>query len=110
MASAGLTLTMDPNGNGAFNASVPTCTTATGCVYTFTYKAVNSQGTVSASTTTATLTFMPASNLSVTVKDGTDKTTVLTDYRWVIEEDRTFYVNPNCTTTSANRSPPLASP
>jgi hypothetical protein len=105
VASAGLTLTMDPNGNGAFNASVPTCTTATGCVYTFTYKAVNSQGTVSASTTTATLTFMPASNLSVTVKDGTNKTTVLSDYRWVIEEDRTFYVNPNCTTTSTT---PLA--
>src|SRR5207237_4614385 len=46
--------------------------------------------------------------LAVTVLDGQDllaaKTnpaitpTVITDYRWVIEEDRTFYVNPNCTT------------
>src|SRR2546429_5801750 len=49
----------------------------------------------------------------LTVLDGKDvlaaKTnpaitpTVITDYRWDIEEDRTFYVNPNCTT-----NPPAA--
>ena len=27
--------------------------------------------------------------------DGADKTTQITDYRWVIEEDRTFYVDPS---------------
>jgi hypothetical protein len=97
VASAGLTLAVDAN--GGFNASVPTCTTATGCSYNFTYHAQNSQGTVSGPAT-VTLNFLPASNLSVTVLDGKDKTTVITDYRWIIEEDRTFYVNSNCTTNS----------
>src|SRR5713101_7890710 len=97
-ASAGLTLTVDAN--GGFNASVPTCTTATGCTYTFTYHAQNSQGTVSGPAT-VTLNFLQASNLSVTVLDGKDKTSVITDYRWIIEEDRSFYVNPNCTTNQS---------
>src|SRR5205807_10439332 len=72
-----------------------------GCTSTFTYYAKNSQGTQSSGTATVTLTFLPASNLSVTVLDGKDKTTKITDYRWIIEEDRTFYVNPNCTTNSS---------
>src|SRR5256884_8128991 len=60
-----------------------------------------------------TITFAPATGLAVTVLDGkdvlaakTDPTitpSVITDYRWIIEEDRTFYVNPNCTT-----NPPAA--
>ncbi len=94
-AGSGLTLAVDPN--GGFNASISTaCTVATGCNYTFTYSAKNSQGTVSASTATVTLTFLPASNLAVTVLDGADKTTKITDYRWIIEEDRTFYIDPKC--------------
>src|SRR6266853_42746 len=111
VASAGLTLTMDAN--GGFNASVPTCTTTTGCTYNFTYHAQNSQGTVSGPAT-VTLHFLQASNLSVKVLDGKDKTTVITDYRWIIEEDRTFYVNPNCTTNSsvaiAGCPPPTTGP
>jgi hypothetical protein len=92
--------------DGSFNATV----TAPGA-YTFTYSAQNSQGTVSASTTTVTLTFPAASGLVVNVVDGTTppptgtncttaSTTAgcITDYRWIIEEDRTFYVDPNCTT------------
>ena len=43
------------------------------------------------------LTFPSGSGLKVTVLDGSDKTTVIGDYRWVIEEDRTFYINPGCT-------------
>src|SRR5207237_6838086 len=42
------------------------------------------------------------------VLDGADKTTEITDYRWVIEEDRTFYVDPNCTTNTA--TPPAGCP
>ncbi len=83
--------------NGGFHASVSAAGT-----YTFTYKAQNSQGTVSSGTATVTLIFPAASNLSVTVLDGKDKTPI-TDYRWVIEEDRTFYINPNCTS-----NPPAA--
>jgi hypothetical protein len=50
--SAGLTLAMDPNGDGGFTASVSAAGT-----YTFTYHAQNSQGTVSSSSATVTLIF-----------------------------------------------------
>jgi hypothetical protein len=99
--TAGLTLSVDPS--GGFNASV----TAAG-TYTFQYTAKNSQGTVSSSSGTVTLVFPAGNGPTVTVVDGKDvlaartnpaiTPTVITDYRWIIEEDRTFYVNPNCTT------------
>src|SRR5207237_355498 len=108
------TLSVDPN--GGFSASVASCAPvapATTCSASFTYQAKNSQGTVSSGSATVTVNFAPATGLSVTVLDGKDvlaaKTnptitpTVITDYRWVIEEDRTFYVDPNCTT-----NPPAA--
>jgi hypothetical protein len=85
------TVSVDPN--GGFIATV----TAAG-TYTFTYKAQNSQGTVSSGSAMVTLVFPAPSGLAVTVYDGADKKTQITDYRWIIEEDRTFYVNPNCTT------------
>jgi len=44
-----------------------------------------------------TLTFPAGSALLVKVLDGSDKKTEITDYRWIIEEDRTFYIDPNCT-------------
>jgi hypothetical protein len=98
--STGLTLTVDPT--GGFHASV----TAAG-TYTFTYRAKNSQGTLSASggssnngVATVTLTFPTPSGLKVTVLDGADRKTVITDYRWVIEEDRTFYIDPTKTTNT----------
>jgi hypothetical protein len=87
---SGLTLVVQPN--GGFEANVPGPGT-----YTFTYNAKNSQGTVSANTATVTLVFPQPSNLQVTVYDPVTKAPI-TDYRWVIEEDRTFYVDPNCTT------------
>jgi hypothetical protein len=100
---AGLTLSVDKN--GAFNASVPTPGT-----YTFTYRAQNSQGTLSASggsggagnvgIATVTLVFPQPSGVVVKVLDGTDKTTPITDYRWIIEEDRTFYIDPTKTTNN----------
>jgi hypothetical protein len=91
--SSGLTLAVDPT--GAFHASVAAAGT-----YTFTYKAQNSQGTQSAGTATVTLVFPAPSGLTVKVLDGADKTTVISDYRWVIEEDRTFYIDPTKTTNS----------
>src|SRR5207244_8625593 len=39
------------------------------------------------------------------VLDGADKTTEITDYRWIIEEDRTFYIDPKCTTNSSTAIP-----
>jgi hypothetical protein len=88
--SPGLTVLMDAN--GGFTASA----TAAG-VYTFTYQAQNGQGTLGA-TTTATLTFPSASNLTVTVVDASQN--VITDYRWIIEEDRSFYIDPTKTTNN----------
>jgi hypothetical protein len=85
---SGLTVVADAN--GGFTATAPSAGT-----YTFTYEAQNSQGTLSAPAT-ATLIFPAASGLTVTVLDGSDKVTTISDYRWVIEEDRTFYIDPKC--------------
>ena len=92
-AGSGLTLAVD--GSGGFVASVSTAGT-----YTFTYKAQNSQGTLSATAATVTLIFPAGSGLKVSVVDGNDKTTPITDYRWIIEEDRTFFIDPTKTTNN----------
>ena len=63
----------------------------------FTFQAKNSYG-VSSAPVTVSITFPAGSGLSVKVVDGSDKITAITDYRWIIEEDRTFYIDPNCTT------------
>jgi hypothetical protein len=102
LSGSGWTLSVDKS--GAFNANVPAPGT-----YTFSYQAQNSQGTLSASggsggtspgtgTATVTLIFPAGSGLAVKVLDGADKKTTISDYRWIIEEDRTFYIDPNCTT------------
>jgi hypothetical protein len=98
--SAGLTLAVDPT--GGFSASVGSCAVS-GCSATFKYRAVNSQGTASP-INTVTINFLAGSGLNVTVIDGKDllngkvnAASTITDYRWIIEEDRTFYMNPNCT-------------
>ncbi|HEY6924622.1 MAG TPA: Ig-like domain-containing protein, partial [Steroidobacteraceae bacterium] len=100
---AGLTVSVDPN--GGFNATVARCTTAAGCPYSFTFKAKNSQGITASATGTANLTFAAGSGLTVTVLDGSDKKTIIQDYRWLIEEDRTFYINPNTTTNTGGIVP-----
>jgi len=106
-ASAGLTITADPS--GAFTATL--ASTAAPGAYTFTYKARNSQGTQSASAATVTINFPKPSGLAVSLVDGMTKTPLPgspQDYRWVIEEDRTFYVDPqialagNHSTTGGN--------
>ena len=74
---------------------------------TFTPK--NSQGTSGASAT-ATLVFPQPSNLQVSVVDGLDQTVVLNDYRWIIEEDRTFFVDPNCQTNPLPAGCPTVTP
>src|SRR5437870_2081409 len=91
------TLSVDPN--GGFNATVAGAGT-----YTFSFKAQNSQGTVAAAAATVTLTFPAATGLKVALVDGATKAALTDgdfgtgDFRWIIEEDRTFYINPACTT------------
>ena len=94
--------------NGGFNATVLPHTSV--AMFNFTYKAKNSQGTTSASAATVTLIFPAPSNLAVSVVDG--KTGVALDgqdYRWIIEEDRTFYIDPKCTTNPPAAGCPTAS-
>ena len=102
-------VTMDPN--GGFTASAPSQGT-----YTFTYKAQNSQGRQSAAAT-VTLIFPKPSNLIVNVVDAQAYNNCnlsssciaglvpFGDYRWIIEEDKTFTVDPNCTTNSSITTP-----
>jgi hypothetical protein len=105
----GGSLVIEPN--GGFIASG---TAGGSCV--FSYQAENSQGTVS-NTATVTVNFPTPSNLSVKVLDGQKyqacagvSTCIaglspISDYRWIIEEDRTFYIDPNCTTNPTNINP-----
>ena len=57
---------------------------------------------MSASPATVTLTFPPGSGLQVNVVDGKNPTQGIpgNDYRWIIEEDRTYYVDPTKTTNT----------
>jgi hypothetical protein len=96
--AAGLTIAVDKN--GGFIATVASAGT-----YTFAYKAQNSQGTVSSTAATVTLTFPTATGLNVTVVDGQTKAPIAgNDYRWIIEEDRTFYIDPTKTTNAGGTS------
>ncbi len=107
--ASGATVTLNPDGSftaaaagGGSACTTPStltpANTAATC-YTFTYHALNSQGTAS-SPATVTLYFLPASNLQVHVYDAPSVTkgspVAITDYRWIIEEDRTFYIDPAC--------------
>ena len=89
VGAGGLSVTVDPN--GSFRATAPGPGT-----YTFSFFAQNSQGVVAANSNTVTVKFPQGSGLTVTVLDGADKSITIGDYRWILEEDRTFYVDPKC--------------
>ena len=85
--------TVSLDANGGFTANV----SASGA-HSLTFTPQNSQGT-SGTSATATIIFPSPSNLHVTLIDGATKAALdQQDYRWIIEEDRTFYVDPNCQT------------
>lgn len=109
VAGSGLTVSVDDY--GGFTATVSGAGT-----YTFAYAAMNSQGTSSASSVCSadptqppvagcaivTLTFPTANGPKVQLVDGGTKQNLPStlDYRWVVEEDRTFYVDPTKTTNT----------
>ena len=111
------------NSDGSFTA-IPASVPAGGSTSTvsFNYTAVNSQGTQS-TVAPVTVTFYGGSGLKVSVIDGpsaqpglsgANANVPVTDYRWIIEEDRTFHVDPNQTNsgttgTSGGSSTPLPS-
>jgi hypothetical protein len=101
------TLSVLADKDGGFKATVSSPSTALNTC-TFTYQAQNSQG-VQSSAATVTLVFPAGSGLNVSVVDGVNKAPI-TDYRWIIEEDRTFFVDPNCTTNPLPAGCPVATP
>ena len=116
LTAVGTGVTLNPDGSFiATNAGAAACPT-TGlnppapsgatCV-AFTFQAKNAQGTLS-NTATATVVFLPASNLVVSVLDAKTKLPI-TDYRWIIEEDKTFWVDPKCQLNTGAGARPLDS-
>jgi hypothetical protein len=104
--TGGCTITLQSN--GSFTASAPANSAGSTC--SFHYYAVNSQGTASAAAT-VTLNFPVPSNLNVVVQDGTPGVTLpITDYKWIIEQDLTFKIDPACqTNVGATGTPPTGS-
>jgi hypothetical protein len=87
--------------NGGFNITAGGIGTQT-----FSVPVQDSVGTTGS--VSVTVTFPTASGLMVSVLDGADHTTPIKDYRWIIEEDRTFYVDPLCTTNPLPAGCPVA--
>jgi hypothetical protein len=86
--SAGMNVIMNPD--GGFTATLSGNTNQTQA--SFTYQAVNSQGT-SSNPATVTLNFLAGSGLQVHVQDAQTKASI-TDYKWIIEQDLTMHINP----------------
>jgi hypothetical protein len=89
------TVTVDQN--GGFNATVSGAGT-----YSFQFAPQNGQGTTG-SPVTVHLAFPAPAGIKVALVDGSTKVQMTDgafgggDFRWIIEEDRTFYINPACT-------------
>jgi hypothetical protein len=113
----GGTVVLDAQGGFIVSLS-PAPTTAT--TVHFPYTLQNSQGrTSSASLTSGTVTvnFPAPSNLKVNVVDAQDyrncqgngacisSLPLIQDYRWIIEEDKTFWIDPNCTANNSVTTP-----
>ncbi|MBK4735830.1 Ig-like domain-containing protein [Noviherbaspirillum pedocola] len=96
----GLVVNLNPD--GSFSAQAGAAGT-----YSFQYVAVNSQGTKSAPAT-VTLSFGQASGVKIALADASTKASVggdTPDYRWVIEEDRTFHNSTQLTPNGADGIP-----
>ena len=102
VSATGGTATLNQDGSFIVVPNVIPTGAATQTV-TFNYFAVNSQNT--ASPTTATVQFKGGNGIAFNVRDAKDATVAITDYRWIVEEDRTVYIDPNVETTSASAPP-----
>ena len=102
--TGGCTITLQSN--GSFTAQSPA--NAAGNTCTFPYYAINSQGTASAAQT-VTLHFPPPSNLNVVVSDATTGV-IMNDYKWIIEQDMTFKIDPACQQNGPGGTKPATCP
>ncbi len=112
----GSPMTLSVNADGSFSAQA----TAPG-TYTFTYNVRNTQQVAALAPATVSVTFPTGSGLTVHAYDNkhpTDAAFDIKDYRWIIEEDRTFWHDPKCqvnhgtygqTPTNVNGTPALDS-
>jgi hypothetical protein len=105
-AQAFLTVYLNPDGSFTVTKPAVSSCPAAGC--TFTYQAKNAQGSLS-NTTTVTLNFLPATNLSVRVQDAQTKAAI-TDYKWIIEQDLTFQIDPACQQNGPGGTKPTTCP
>jgi hypothetical protein len=105
-AQAFLTVHLNPDGSFTVTKPAASACPVTGC--TFTYKATNSQNSAS-NIATVTLNFLPGSNLSVKVQDAKTQAP-LTDYKWIIEQDLTFQIDPRCQQNGAGGTKPPTCP
>lgn len=105
-APSGGTVTLNADGSFTVTPTVPPVAPATATV-TFQYNAVNSQNTASASPATVTVTFNGGSNVAFAVKDAKTGDPI-SDYRWIIQEDRSIWIDPKIETTSTTRPRNLA--
>jgi hypothetical protein len=92
---------LNPDGSFSVTGNSSSCS--------FNYLAMNSQGTTSdpASAATVTVSFGgpgTRSGLQLTVVDATNASSVLTDYRWVVQQDLTFKTPPGTTTPVSTRT------
>jgi hypothetical protein len=85
-------MTVHADVNGGFIATAPSAGT-----YTASFPVVNAKGQTA--TASVTILFPAGSGLAVSVVDGKTKAAI-SDYRWIIEEDRTFYIDPTKTTNT----------
>lgn len=90
--SGGTCTNVSVNADGSFTATPPSVGAAS-C--TFSYNVSTSTLQTSASDGLVTVNFLTPSNLAVNVKDAKNGVAI-TDYRWIIEEDRTVKVDPLC--------------
>jgi hypothetical protein len=123
VTATGVAINMDPQGGftaaptGSGTVSCPSTAPTGATCYAFTYKAQNSLGAMSGSAATVTLVFPKPSGLKVNVLDAQAYNNCkgnssciaalvpFSDYRWIIEEDKTFWIDPNCTTNNSINTP-----
>jgi hypothetical protein len=99
-------VTVQMGADGSFTATKSTATACSPC--TFTYQAKNSQNSLS-NTATVTLNFLPPSHLSVRVQDAQTKT-LISDYKWIIEQDLTLHIDPACQQNGPGGTKPATCP